>query len=238
MKASVHFYPFNLAMEIPFEDRVEAGRELAARLKPYANWPNVIVLGLPRGGVEVAAEVAKELHAPLDVFLVRKLGVPGQSELAMGAIASGGVGVLNPEVINTMDISESTIETIAREEHRELERKEKLYRDGRPAPNLRNRTIIIIDDGLATGATMRAAVSALRQQRPARIVMAVPVAAPEICAEFEQNVDEVLCARTPDPLLAVGLWYRHFPQITDDEVRDLLQQTNAEVHKVASHGGA
>ena len=220
------------AMETPFEDRVEAGLDLAARLKHYANRPDVIVLGLPRGGVEVAAQVARELHVPLDVFVVRKLGVPGQAELAMGAIASGGVGVLNTEVINALGISKTMIDAVARDEHRELERREKLYRNGRRAPIIRNRIVILVDDGLATGATMRAAVAALRQQHPALIVIAVPVAAPEICAEFEENVDEVACVRTPDPLLAVGLWYRHFPQVTDEEVSEFLQQAYAEIHKV------
>lgn len=227
----------NKAMETPFDDRVEAGRDLAARLKLYADRPDVIVLGLPRGGVEVAAEVARELHVPLDVLVVRKLGVPGQAEWTMGAIASGGAGVLNAEVISDLEISNATIGKVARDEHRKLERREKLYRNGRPAPVIRNHIVILVDDGLLTGATMRAAIVALCEQHPARIVMAVPVADAEICAEFQQKLDEVVCILTPDPLLAVGLWYRHFPHITDEQVRDLLKQTNAEVHNVAPHGG-
>ncbi len=226
-----------LEMENPFDDRVEAGRDLAVRLRHYADRPDVIVLALPRGGVEVAAEVARELHAPLDVFVVRKLGVPGQPESVMGAIASGGVGVLDSDVISTLGISKSTIESVARNEHRELERREKRYRNGRPAPVIRDLIAILIDDGLATGATMHAAIAALREQHPTGIVMAVPVAALEVCAEFESEVDEVVCARTPDPFLPVGFWYRHFPQLTDEEVRELLQQVDTEIHENAAHGG-
>jgi len=224
-------------MEYSFCDRVEAGRDLAAKLKHYANRTDVIVLGLPRGGVKVAAEVARELHVPLDVFVVRKLGTPGHPELAMGAIASGGVRVLNANVINALRIPDKVIDAVARDEQRELERREKLYRNGRPPPVLRGRTVILIDDGLATGATMRAAIAALRKLHPARLVMAVPVAAPEICDEFELEVDETLCALTPNPFVAVGFWYRHFPQVTDEEVRNLLQQADAELHEIAAQRG-
>jgi predicted phosphoribosyltransferase len=211
-----------------YADRFAAGRELAGRLMKYANRPEVLVLALPRGGVPVAFEVARALHAPLDVFLVRKLGVPGHEELAMGAIASGGVRVLNEEVVRVLQIPEEEIDTVAAEEQQELERRERAYRDGRPAPDVRGRIVILIDDGLATGSTMRAAVAALRQRGPARIVVAVPVGAAETCAEFQEEADEVLCARTPEPFYAVGLWYEDFAQTTDDEVHELLQRAAEE----------
>lgn len=211
-----------------FRDRREAGRFLARHLMHYADQPDVLVLALPRGGVPVAYEVARALHAPFDVFLVRKLGLPGHEELAMGAIASGGVRVLNDDVVRALGISEDVIATVAAEELAELERRERAYRGHRPAPDVRGKTVILIDDGLATGSTMRAAVAALRQQGPARIVVAVPVGAPETCAEFQAEADEAICARTPDPFYAVGLWYRDFSQTTDEEVRDLLDQAAAQ----------
>jgi predicted phosphoribosyltransferase len=205
-----------------FRDRREAGRLLADKLTDYANRPDVIVLALPRGGVPVAYEAARALQAPLDVFLVRKLGVPGHEELAMGAVATGGVRVLNDEVVTSLRISEKQIDAATSQQREELKRRERLYRDGRPAPNVRGRTVILVDDGLATGATMRAAVQALRQQQPARIVVAVPTASPDTCQALRAEADEVVCAITPEPFLAVGRWYDVFTQTTDDEVRDLL----------------
>ena len=211
-------------MVMVFRDRADAGRHLAARLTAYANRPDVLVLALPRGGVPVAYEVAESLHAPLDVFLVRKLGVPGYEELAMGAIATGGVLVLNREVVQQLHIPYEVIDAIAARERQELERRERAYRGDRPAPSVRGRTVILVDDGLATGSTMRAAIAALRQQQPARIVVAVPVAAPSTCEEFQAEVDEVVCAVTPEPFTAVGFWYEDFSQTTDAEVRDLLDR--------------
>lgn len=211
-------------MRVPFRDRYDAGRILATKLTAYANRPDVLVLALPRGGVPVAYEVARALNAPLDVFLVRKLGVPGQEELAMGAIASGGVRVLNRETVDALGIPDRVIEAVAAREQQELARRERLYRDDRPPPDVRGRTVMLIDDGLATGATMRAAAAALRQQGPARIVIAVPLAAPSVCREFEAEVDEIVCAVTPDPFYAVGLWYQDFSPTTDEEVRELLQR--------------
>ena len=207
-----------------FKDRTAAGQVLAKELAAYANRSDVLVLALPRGGVPVAFEVAKALNAPLDVFLVRKLGVPGQEELAMGALASGGVRVLNDEVVAGLGLSETIINKVAEKEQQELERRERLYRDDRPAPDLHERTVILVDDGLATGATMRAAVRALRQQQLARLVVGVPVSSPETCHEFQTEVDDIVCARTPRPFYSVGLWYDDFSQTTDDEVRDLLQR--------------
>ncbi len=207
-----------------FQDRTEAGRLLAAKLAAYTDRSDVIVLALPRGGVPVAYEVARVLHTPLDVFLVRKLGLPGHEELAMGAIASGGVRVLNKDVVRALRIPDEVIDAVAAEEQQELERRERAYRGGRPAPQVRGKIVILIDDGLATGSTMRAAIAALRRQRPARIVVAVPVGAPETCAEFQNEADEAICARTPDPFYAVGLWYGDFSQTTDEEVHDLLER--------------
>ncbi|MEW6497146.1 MAG: phosphoribosyltransferase [Cyanobacteriota bacterium] len=207
-----------------FKNRKAAGQVLAKELTTYANRPDVVVLALPRGGVPVAFEVAKALNAPLDVFVVRKLGVPGQEELAMGAIASGGVRVLNKDVVEPRHLSEETINQVAAKEQQELERRERLYRDDRPAPDLQGRTVILIDDGLATGATMRAAVKALRQQQPAQIVIGVPISSPDTCHEFEDEVDKIVCAMTPRPFYSVGLWYDDFSQTTDEEVRDLLKQ--------------
>ena len=208
----------------PFADRRHAGKRLAARLASYANRSDVLVLALPRGGVPVAYEVARALNAPLDVFLVRKLGVPGDEELAMGAIACGGVRVLNEEVTSRNDISDSAIEEVASREQQELQRRERLYRGNQAAPDVEGRTVILIDDGLATGSTMRAAAIALRHMRPAKIIVAVPVAAAETCADLRSEVDEVICGATPEPFMAVGAWYSDFEQTTDEEVRELLHR--------------
>jgi predicted phosphoribosyltransferase len=210
-----------------FRDRYDAGRQLAKELMAYADRPDVLVLALPRGGVPVGYEVARALHAPLDVFLVRKLGLPGHEELAMGAIASGGVRVLNEELVHVLDIPPDVIDEVAEEERRELERRERAYRDDRPPLNVRGRIVILIDDGLATGSTMRAAVAALRKQGPARIIVAVPVAATSTCRELQQEVDEVVCARTPEPFRAVGIWYDDFSQTSDEEVHALLEEAQA-----------
>jgi len=215
-----------------FRNRREAGRTLAARLAAYADQSDVVVLALPRGGVPVAFEVAQALHAPLDVFLVRKLGVPGQRELAMGAIASGNVRVLNDDVVRTLRIPNDVIDAVAAKERAELQRREHAYRGNRPACDVRGRTVILVDDGLATGSTMRAAIAGLRQQGPEHIVVAVPVGAAETCAEFQDEADEAICARTPEPFYAVGLWYQDFSQTTDAEVRDLLGRA-AEIQAIA-----
>jgi predicted phosphoribosyltransferase len=207
-----------------FHDRRDAGRRLAAMLGEYAERDDVIVLALPRGGVPVGAEVAHALGAPLDVFLVRKLGVPGHEELAMGAIASGGVRVLNRDVLDQLRIAPRWIDMVAAQEFEELTRREAAYRDGRPAPDVRGKTVILVDDGLATGASMKAAVAALRDLGPARIVVAVPVGAAETCHELGSLADEVVCAETPDPFYAVGSWYANFDQTTDEEVRELLAE--------------
>jgi putative phosphoribosyl transferase len=211
-----------------FHDRADAGRQLAKQLMEYADRSDVLVLALPRGGVPVAYEVARALNAPLDVFLVRKLGVPGHEELAMGAIASDGIYVLNEAVVDSLHIPDSVIDRVAAAEQRELERREQHYRDDRPALEVRDRIAILVDDGLATGASMRAAAAALRPQRPAKIVVAVPAAAPETCEEFRGEVDQIVCAITPDPFYAVGLWYEDFSQTTDEEVRTLLAQAARE----------
>jgi erythromycin esterase-like protein/adenine/guanine phosphoribosyltransferase-like PRPP-binding protein len=206
----------------PFRDRREAGQLLAAKLADYANRPDVLVLALPRGGVPVAYEVARALGAPLDLFLVRKLGVPGHEELAMGAVATGGVRVLNDQVVDGLHIPDYVIDRVTTQEQQELTRRERLYRGGRPPADVRGRTVILVDDGLATGATMHAAIKALRQQQPARIIVAVPTAAPETCEALRAEVDDVICAITPEPFYAVGFWYEDFSQTTDEEVRDLL----------------
>jgi putative phosphoribosyl transferase len=211
--------------EHPFVDRRDAGRVLALHLAKYVNRDDVIVLALPRGGVPVAYEVASALGAPMDVFLVRKLGTPGHRELAMGAIASGGVRVLNDDVVRWYGIQEAAIERVAHEEEQELQRRERAYRDDLPAPDLANRTVILIDDGLATGSTMRAAAQAVRAHHPTRVVIAVPVGAPQTCTELAAVADEVICARTPEPFSAVGQWYLNFNQTDDEEVRDLLQKS-------------
>ncbi len=210
-----------------FEDRRDAGRALAKKLSAYANDPDSIVLALPRGGVPVAYEVAKALNLPLDIFIVRKLGVPGHEEMAMGAIASGGTRVLNREVVSQIGISREHIEVVADRELRELERRERAYRDGSPSPQIKGRRVILVDDGLATGASMRAAVQALRQLAPEEIVVAVPVAAPQTCDEFRDIVESIICAVTPEPFYAVGLWYRDFSQTTDEEVQALLADARA-----------
>jgi putative phosphoribosyl transferase len=205
-----------------FRDRYEAGRLLADRLAAYAGQPDVLVLALPRGGVPVGYEVARALRAPLDVFLVRKLGVPGHEELAMGAVATGGVRVLNEEIVSALRVPDSVIDDTTAREREELARRERLYRGDRPPPDVRDRKAILVDDGLATGATMHAAIAALRRQQPARIVVAVPTASPDICHALRAEVDEVVCAITPEPFHAVGLWYEDFSPTTDDEVRELL----------------
>ena len=206
-----------------FRDRRDAGRRLAKALEKYRG-EDVVVLALPRGGVPVGYEIAEALGAPLDVFLVRKLGVPGHEELAMGAIASGGVRIINRDVVEAIGIADWEIDAAAGREGQELERREKAYRGDRPAPDLTGKTAILVDDGLATGASMRAAVKALRNMKPARIVVAVPTAAPETCRAFEAEVDEVICAITPEPFWAVGAWYEDFTQTTDEEVRDLIDR--------------
>ena len=207
-----------------FRDRIEAGRILGQQVKTAVREPHPVVLALPRGGVPVAFEVAQALDADLDIFLVRKLGVPGHEELAMGAIASGGVRVLNDALVRDLRLPSSLIEIVAAKEQQELARHEVLYREGRPPIPLSGRTAILVDDGLATGATMLAAARVLRQQKPRRIVVAVPVAALDACEEFQAHVDEVICAFTPEPFHAVGIWYEDFAQTSDTEVRELLER--------------
>lgn len=210
-----------------FENRSDAGRQLAQELMAYENRDDVVVLALPRGGVPVAYEVARALCAPLDIILVRKLGVPGHEELAMGAIASGGILVLNREVVQTLQIDQADIQAAAARERQELERREQAYRGSAPRPDARGKIVILIDDGLATGASMRAAVDGLRQEEPKKIVVAVPTAAPETCRQFEALVDQIVCAATPEPFRGVGLWYEDFSQTSDEEVRDLLAQAES-----------
>lgn len=206
-----------------FRDRREAGKTLAQKLMHYAERPNVLALALPRGGVPVAYEVALALHVPLDVFIVRKLGVPGHEELAIGAIASGGVRVLNKRIIESLNIPEEIIEQVAQRELQELRRREQAYRGEYPPLDIHGRIVILIDDGLATGASMRAAVVGVRAQDPERIMVAVPTAAPETCEAFQSEVDEIVCAITPEPFLGVGRWYDDFEQTTDEGVRLFLQ---------------
>lgn len=210
-----------------FEDREEAGRALAERLAEYAGRPDVIVLALPRGGVPVGAEVARALGAPFDVLVVRKLGLPGQEELAMGAIASGGIRVLNEEVVALTGVPAEVIDRVAEEEGRELERREAAYRGDRPTPDVAGRTVILVDDGVATGSTLRAAVEALRQRNPARIVVAVPTAPRAACESLGRVADEVVCVTMPEPFFAISLSYRSFPQLSDEEVREILARTGA-----------
>lgn len=206
-----------------FQDRRHAGRVLAAALSRYRGRDDLVVLALPRGGVPVAYEVAKQLSAPLDVFVVRKLGVPGYEELAMGAIASGGVLVLNQDVVNQLGLSQGVIDAVASKEREELARRERLYRGDRPPVEVRGRTVILVDDGLATGSTMRAAVAGLKARGPSGIVIGVPIAVPSTCEELASEVDDIVCAVTPEPFYAVGLWYSDFSQTTDEEVRELLE---------------
>ena len=213
-------------MEGKFSNRAEAGRELAERLSAYRGREGAIVLGLPRGGVPVAFQVAQRLGLPLDVFVVRKLGVPGYEELAMGAIASGNVSVLNQDVMRALPDSDGILEMVSAREKMELERREILYRQDRPAPNLSGRVAILVDDGLATGATMRAAAAALRKRGVAKIVVAVPVGAPETCREIEAEVDEMICAVMPAFFHGVGQFYEDFSQTTDEEVRELLKASS------------
>jgi len=209
-----------------FRDRVDAGKTLANRIARYIQEPAALVLALPRGGVPVGFEVARKLRAELDIFLVRKLGFPGQQELAVGAIASGGIRVLNEALIADLRVPPTIVDEITSREENELKRREELYRQGRPARPAGNRTVILIDDGLATGASMKAAAQALRAQAPQRIIAAVPVAAEETCNEFRTSVDDIVCAYTPAPFLAVGIWYEDFAQITDDDVRRLLLEAD------------
>ncbi|HEX6466579.1 MAG TPA: phosphoribosyltransferase [Terriglobales bacterium] len=207
-----------------FRDRYDAGQQLAARLQHYAGDPDAILLALPRGGIPVAYEVARSLHIPMDVFIVRKIGVPGHEELAMGAISSGGVRVLNKAVVEQLAIPESMIESVARREEDELHRREQLYRGNLPFPDLRGKTAILVDDGLATGATMRVAATAVRSKWARRIVVAVPVASEASCAELEDEVDETICAAMPASFFAVGQWYEDFRPTSDQEVRELLMR--------------
>jgi putative phosphoribosyl transferase len=218
--------------DLPYRDRRQAGRVLAERLEHYRGEPDLLVLALPRGGVAVAFEVAHALQAPLDVFIVRKLGFPGHEEYAMGAIASGGVRVMNP--VRGITVSPQRVAEVVAREQAELVRRERLYRGDRPPVDVRGRTVIIVDDGLATGSTMRAAVQAIRQQQPARLVVAVPVGARETCRSLAAEADEVVCAATPEPFQAVGLWYRDFPQASDDEVHELLDEARRE-HAMSVH---
>ena len=209
---------------LPIIDRLSAGRELAGRLQAYADRDDVIVLALPRGGVPVAAAIAEALHAPLDLMLVRKLGTPGQEELAMGAIASGGIRIMNEDVVTALGISEPEIEAEARREQQELEQRQRRYRGDRPLPDFRDKAVLLVDDGIATGATMRVAIQALRRLEPAHIIVATPVAPPDTVAHLRREADEVICLETPEPFMAISQWYQHFPQTGDDEVIALLQR--------------
>jgi putative phosphoribosyl transferase len=217
-----------------FQDRVEAGRKLAEQLQKYANREDVIVLGIPRGGVPVAFEVAKALKAPLDIFVSRKLGTPGQEELAFGAVASGGVRVLDQEIVESVGISDQQMEQITEKVRMEVERREKLYRGDRPALKLEAKTVILVDDGIATGSSMRAAIAALRLLKPARIVVAVPVAPLSTCKHLKQEADELICVRTPEFFFAIGEFYSDFSQLEDQEVTEILKQAT----KLAQAQGA
>ncbi|NPC54127.1 phosphoribosyltransferase [Caenimonas soli] len=219
-------------VRLPFKDRRQAGRVLAEHLEHYRGRPNLLVLALPRGGVAVGFEVAHALQAPLDVFVVRKLGFPGHEEYAMGAIASGGVRVMNP--LSGATVSAKEVAVVVEREQAELVRRERLYRGDGPAVSLRGRNVIVVDDGVATGSTMRAAVLAIRQQHPARLVVAVPVGADDTCEQLRTEADEVVCCATPTPFRAVGLWYRNFPQSSDDEVHELLEEARRE-HAFSVH---
>ena len=218
-----------------FHDRLDAGRLLAQQLIPtYGKERDVIVLGLPRGGVPVASEIAKALHAPLDICIVRKLGVPVDRELAMGAIASGGIMILNEDLVSSLNISQPEIEEVIVRERQELERRDRLYRGDRPVPDLRDRTVIVVDDGIATGATLKAALSVIKQQQPKKIVVAVPVAPPDICHELNQEVDEVVCLLTPKSLCSISLWYDDFSATSDREVRELLAENISQLEGLNS----
>lgn len=208
----------------PFADRSDAGRKLASALGRYRRASDLLVLGIPRGGVPVAFEVAAALDAPLDVFTVRKLGTPGHPELAIGAVATGGIVVLNEALARALAIPRDTLEALIGREADELARRERAYRSQRPPPDVRGHTVIVVDDGLATGASMLAAVRAIRKQEPARIVVAVPIASRDTCDRVREDVDDLVCLLTPEPFFAVGLWYEDFSQTTDDEVRELLAE--------------
>lgn len=212
-----------------FRDRRDAGRKLAQALAHYAGRPDVTIFALPRGGIPVAYEVALALNAPLDIFIVRKLGLPGREELAIGAIGSGGIRVLNDDIIRILNIPQEVINIVAQRELQELQRREHIYRGDRTAPGVRDRTVILIDDGLATGASMRAAVAGMRARQPARIVIAVPTAAREMCDAFQFAVDEMVCVITPEPFDGVGKWYEVFAQVDDEEVRELLEAANRQL---------
>jgi putative phosphoribosyl transferase len=220
-----------------YADRREAGRDLARALRDHVAGQDVVILGLPRGGVPVAYEVALAHAAPLDVYLVRKLGVPGYEELAMGAIASGRVRVLNEEVVERLGIDEATIDEVSAIELEELDRRERLYRDDRPPPELAGRTVVLVDDGLATGSTMRAAAAALRETEAARTIAAAPVGAAATCKALRDIADDVVCAQSPHDLMAVGVWYEDFTQTTDEEVCELLRRANA-AHRERSRDAA
>jgi putative phosphoribosyl transferase len=214
-------------MALPFRDRADAGRQLAAALHNYAQVSDVQVLALPRGGVPVGYEVAAELGAPLDVLIVRKLGTPGQPELAMGAIAGGGVRVLNPDVVDMLGLSSAAIDRVAEQELQEVERRERLYRGERPPLNVENRTVIVIDDGVATGSTFRAALQCLRGQKPRKLIAAFPVGAAGTVEHLRGLADEVICLETPEPFMAISLWYEDFPQVEDQEVRAMLERNRS-----------
>jgi putative phosphoribosyl transferase len=207
-----------------FKDRADAGRRLSSRLSQFAGHDGVLVLALPRGGVPVGFEIARALMSPLDVLVVRKLGVPGQEELAMGAIASGGIHVINSDIVHALDISVQQVNETVAHEQRELERREQLYRGNRKAPDIRDHTVILIDDGVATGSTMRVAISAVRQQNPALLIVAVPVGSNSVCRQLDNEADSVVCLHTPVDFYAVGQWYRSFTQTSDEEVRELLDR--------------
>ena len=219
-----------------FRNRTEAGRALARVLAGFADRPDVIVLALPRGGVPVAFEVAEALHLPLDVFIVRKLGVPGREEYAMGALASGGEQVINEKVLRLLDIPQHAVDAVIESEQRELERRERLYRDGRAPIDVRGRTVILVDDGLATGSTMFAAVKALRRQQPAHVAVAVPAAAADTSEALKKEADAVICVAMPEPFRAVGLWYEDFSQTSDEEVCELLARARRDASDTLQGG--
>lgn len=223
-------------IQLPLDNRVAAGRALADAVSERCNDRDALVLALPRGGVPVAAEVARRIGAELDIMLVRKLGVPGQPELAAGAIASGGIRVSNPDVIGSLRISEAELEEVAAREQRELERRERLYRGERPRPRISGRCVILVDDGVATGATMRAAIAALRRQNPSRLIVAVPVAAPDTADRLIREADDLICLATPSPFWAIGQWYRNFSQTDDDEVCRLLREAQTFVEQPRAPG--